>query len=119
MNFLVLRWKWANPETNLWNLLNSIWTGKEEKEVLQILTQVSVTKREQEINLDEADFDEKKKINKRKKLILQGLEPEEADRQLERAAAASSSQPRRKKRRRPAKEDAAEPTGDDEAAGDS
>lgn len=87
--------------------------------MLQILTQVSVTKREQEINLDEADFDEKKKINKRKKLILQGLEPEEADRQLERAAAASSSQPRRKKRRRPAKEDAAEPTGDDEAAGDS
>lgn len=54
-----------------------------EKEVIKILTQVSVTKREQEINLDEQDFGEKKRINKRKKLILQGLDPEEADRQID------------------------------------
>ena len=54
-----------------------------EKEVIKILTQVSVTKREQEINLDEQDFDEKRRINKRKKLIEQGLDPEEADRQIE------------------------------------
>lgn len=54
-----------------------------EKEVIQILTQVAVTKREQEIKLDEADFDEKKKINKRKRLIEQGLEPEEADKVIE------------------------------------
>jgi len=54
-----------------------------EKEVIQILTQVAVTKREQEIKLDDADFDEKKKINKRKRLIEQGLEPEEADKIIE------------------------------------
>lgn len=49
----------------------------------KILVQVSVTKREQEIKLDEEDFDEKRRINKRKKLIESGLEPEEADRQIE------------------------------------
>ena len=48
--------------------------GKEEKEVIQILIQVNITKREQEIKLDEEDFDEKRKINKHKKLISQGLE---------------------------------------------
>lgn len=42
-----------------------------------------MTKREQEINLDEQDFGEKKRINKRKKLIEQGLDPEEADREIE------------------------------------
>ena len=54
-----------------------------EKEVIKILTQVAVTKREQEINLDEQDFGEKKRINKRKKLIEKGLDPEEADREIE------------------------------------
>ena len=49
----------------------------------KILAQVSVTKREQEIKLDEADFDEKRRINKRKKLIESGMDPEEADRQME------------------------------------
>ena len=71
-------------------------TAKEEKEVMKILTQVSVTKREQEIKLDEADFDEKKKINKRKKLITKGFDPEEADRQLEK----STQQTGRKRKRR-------------------
>ena len=42
-----------------------------------------MTKREQEINLDEQDFGEKKRINKRKKLIEKGLDPEEADREIE------------------------------------
>jgi ATP-dependent RNA helicase DDX49/DBP8 len=54
-----------------------------EKEVIKILTQVAVTKREQEINLDEQDFGEKKRINKRKKLIEKGMSPEEADREIE------------------------------------
>ncbi|KAI9563095.1 hypothetical protein GHT06_010552 [Daphnia sinensis] len=54
-----------------------------EKEVIKIMTQVAVTKREQEINLDEQDFGEKKRINKRKKLIEKGLDPEEADREIE------------------------------------
>ena len=111
MHFTKINW------IKIWN-----WAEKEEKEVLQILAQVSVTKREQEINLDEADFDEKKKINKRKKLILQGLEPEEADLQLEKAAAAASSasgstsQSRRKRRRKAA---APKVTDVDEAADDS
>lgn len=53
--------------------------------MIRILTQVEVTKREQEIKLDEEgqDFDEKKRINKRKKLIEKGLEPEEADKAIE------------------------------------
>jgi len=50
---------------------------------MKILTQVSVTKREQEIKLDEDDFDEKKRINLRKKLIQGGMEPEEADKDIE------------------------------------
>lgn len=53
--------------------------------MIRILNQVQVTKREQEIKLDEEgqDFNEKKRINKRKKLIEKGLEPEEADKTIE------------------------------------
>jgi ATP-dependent RNA helicase DDX49/DBP8 len=47
--------------------------------VVTIFPQISVTKREAEIELDETDFFEKKMINKRKKLILEGMDPEEAD----------------------------------------
>ena len=49
------------------------------KQVAKILTQVSVTKREAEINLDETDFYERKAINKRKKLILEGRDPDEEE----------------------------------------
>ncbi|XP_068082762.1 probable ATP-dependent RNA helicase DDX49 [Anabrus simplex] len=52
------------------------------KEVAKIFTQVSVTKREAEIKLDETDFYERKKINKRKKLILEGKDPDEEEEQL-------------------------------------
>uniref|UniRef100_A0AAX7SDT4 RNA helicase n=1 Tax=Astatotilapia calliptera TaxID=8154 RepID=A0AAX7SDT4_ASTCA len=56
----------------------------EEKEVLKILTQVNVTRRECEIKLESTDFDEKKEINKRKQLILEGKDPElEAKRKAE------------------------------------
>jgi len=41
------------------------------------LTEISVAKREAEIKLDETDFYEKKMINKRKKLILEGQDPDE------------------------------------------
>ncbi|XP_072245326.1 probable ATP-dependent RNA helicase DDX49 [Leuresthes tenuis] len=55
-----------------------------EKEVLKILTQVNVTRRECEIRLESTDFDEKKEINKRKQLILEGKDPElEAKRKAE------------------------------------
>ena len=50
-----------------------------DKEIVNIFTEISVTKREAEIRLDETDFFEKKMINKRKKLILEGMDPEEAD----------------------------------------
>ncbi|KAJ1526016.1 hypothetical protein ONE63_009190 [Megalurothrips usitatus] len=51
----------------------------DDKEVAKIITQVSVTKREAEIKLDETDFYEKKAINKRKKLILEGKDPDEEE----------------------------------------
>ncbi|MEE6487870.1 hypothetical protein FKM82_015066 [Ascaphus truei] len=55
-----------------------------ESEVLRILTQVNVTRRECEIKLECADFDEKKEINKRKQLILEGKDPDlEAKRKAE------------------------------------
>ncbi|XP_058794004.1 probable ATP-dependent RNA helicase DDX49 isoform X2 [Phymastichus coffea] len=50
-----------------------------DKEIVTIFTQISVTKREAEIILDETDFYEKKMINKRKKLIMEGMDPEEVD----------------------------------------
>uniref|UniRef100_A0A7N8X0L6 RNA helicase n=1 Tax=Mastacembelus armatus TaxID=205130 RepID=A0A7N8X0L6_9TELE len=56
----------------------------EEKEVLKILTHVNVTRRECEIKLESTDFDEKKEINKRKQLILEGKDPDlEAKRKAE------------------------------------
>ncbi|XP_064808462.1 probable ATP-dependent RNA helicase DDX49 [Oncorhynchus masou masou] len=56
----------------------------EEKEVLTILTQVNVARRECEIKLESTDFDEKKEINKRKQMILEGKDPEvEAKRKAE------------------------------------
>ncbi|XP_068090300.1 probable ATP-dependent RNA helicase DDX49 [Hyperolius riggenbachi] len=55
-----------------------------ESEVLKILTQVNVTRRECEIKLECTDFDEKKEINKRKQLILEGKDPDlEAKRKAE------------------------------------
>jgi len=50
-----------------------------DKEVMKILTQVSVTRREAEIKLDESNFYEKKLINKRKDLILDGKDPDEVE----------------------------------------
>ncbi|KAG8594858.1 hypothetical protein GDO81_001343 [Engystomops pustulosus] len=55
-----------------------------ESEVLNILTQVNVTRRACEIKLEGTDFDEKKEINKRKQLILEGKDPDlEAKRKAE------------------------------------
>ncbi|XP_053855403.1 probable ATP-dependent RNA helicase DDX49 [Vidua macroura] len=56
----------------------------QEQQVLDILTQVNVTRRECEIELEGMDFDEKKEINKRKQMILEGKDPElEARRKAE------------------------------------
>ncbi len=54
------------------------------KEVAKFLSQVKVTMREAEIKLDETDFDEKKLINKKKKLILEGKDPEFIEKKLKR-----------------------------------
>ncbi|XP_042691665.1 probable ATP-dependent RNA helicase DDX49 [Centrocercus urophasianus] len=48
----------------------------EEKLVLDILNHVNVTRRECEIELEYMDFDEKKEINKRKQMILEGKDPD-------------------------------------------
>ena len=48
----------------------------DDEAVAEILMQVSVTRREQEIKLDQMDFEEKKYINKRKELILKGIDPD-------------------------------------------
>ncbi|CAG5133021.1 unnamed protein product [Candidula unifasciata] len=51
----------------------------DEKEAMKILTEVAVSRREAEIRLDEKDFGEKREINKRKKLILEGIDPEKEE----------------------------------------
>lgn len=54
-----------------------------DKEIVTILTQISVAKREAEMKLDETDFYGKRMINKRKKLILEGKDPDEIEEILE------------------------------------
>jgi ATP-dependent RNA helicase DDX49/DBP8 len=63
---------------------------------MKILTQVSVTRREAEIKLDETNFYERKLINKRKNLILEGKDPDEVEEEEEK---------RKRKRRRKKKAD--------------
>ncbi|XP_013395640.1 probable ATP-dependent RNA helicase DDX49 [Lingula anatina] len=52
----------------------------QEKEVMKILTEVAVTRREAEIKLDEQDFGEKKEINKRKRLMIEGKDQDKEGR---------------------------------------
>ncbi|CAH0392930.1 unnamed protein product [Bemisia tabaci] len=52
------------------------------KEVAKIFTEVVVTKKASESKLDESDFHEKRKIHRRKKLILEGKDPDEIEEQL-------------------------------------
>ncbi|XP_023013591.2 putative ATP-dependent RNA helicase Dbp45A [Leptinotarsa decemlineata] len=54
----------------------------DETEVGKIFTQISVTKSESFLKLDEGDFFEKSLINKRKKWILEGLDPDEEEAKL-------------------------------------
>ncbi|EFA02088.1 probable ATP-dependent RNA helicase DDX49 [Tribolium castaneum] len=51
----------------------------DDSEVGKIFTQISVTKSEAYIKLDEQDFYEKKMINKRKKWMMEGLDPDEEE----------------------------------------
>ncbi|XP_050697693.1 probable ATP-dependent RNA helicase DDX49 [Eriocheir sinensis] len=51
----------------------------DEAGVTRIMKQVNVTRRMQEIRLDQTDFDERRNINKRKRLILEGRDPDEEE----------------------------------------
>ncbi|VDK89499.1 unnamed protein product [Litomosoides sigmodontis] len=53
-----------------------------DKKVTQYVTQVLVTKREAEIKLDQQNFGERKAINKRKEMLIAGLDPDEVERTL-------------------------------------
>jgi len=55
-----------------------------EERVAEILVQVNTTLREADIELGEQDWDERKNINKRKRIILQGDDPDEVRKQKER-----------------------------------
>lgn len=46
------------------------------KEVAKIFTHISVTRRECEVQVDQSEFYERKEINKKKQLILEGKDPE-------------------------------------------
>ncbi|CAB3383731.1 Hypothetical predicted protein [Cloeon dipterum] len=48
----------------------------DEKEVAKIFTEVTVTRRQAEIELDETDFMEKKELNKRKDIVFAGKDPD-------------------------------------------
>jgi ATP-dependent RNA helicase DDX49/DBP8 len=48
------------------------------------VTEVLVAKREAEVKLDESGFGEKREINRKKHMILAGIDPEEADKFMER-----------------------------------
>ena len=56
-----------------------------DNEVADIHAQVSVTKREQDIELGKMDYDERRNIHKRKKLIANGLDPDEVEREKKKA----------------------------------
>uniref|UniRef100_A0A914UN69 RNA helicase n=1 Tax=Plectus sambesii TaxID=2011161 RepID=A0A914UN69_9BILA len=50
-----------------------------DKKVTQYVTQVLVAKREAEIKLDKQNFGEKREINKRKQMIMEGIDPSEVE----------------------------------------
>ncbi|KAL8610764.1 hypothetical protein ACOMHN_016747 [Nucella lapillus] len=76
-----------------------------EKEVLEIFAEVAISRREAEIKLDQQDFGEQKRINKRKQVILEGKDPEEEEeRQTKRKKTSSKSKEEVKKEKEDRKE---------------
>ncbi|KAL7646073.1 UNVERIFIED_CONTAM: hypothetical protein RMT77_002974 [Armadillidium vulgare] len=51
-----------------------------EDQIQKILREVNITKREQQIKLETSDFDERKIIYKRKRLICEGIDPDDEER---------------------------------------
>ncbi len=74
----------------------------DDEHVAEILTQVNVTRREQELKLEGLNFGEKREINKRKELIKEGLDPdvEEKRRERERRKRIKAVRRENKKRRK-------------------
>ncbi|XP_076282768.1 putative ATP-dependent RNA helicase Dbp45A [Lasioglossum baleicum] len=68
-----------------------------DKEIVTMITQISVAKREAEMHLDETDFYEKRMINKRKKLILEGKDPDEIEEILEKKKSGKSKKSKKRK----------------------
>ena len=54
------------------------------RKLFYFLLQVNTTLREVNIELDEKDWDERRNINKRKRLILEGKDPDEVRKDLDR-----------------------------------
>merc|ERR1712126_100195 len=54
----------------------SIGVKLKEDEVVKIHTQVGVTRREANVQLTETDFDERRNVNRRKRWINEGKDPE-------------------------------------------
>lgn len=52
--------------------------------MVSIVTEVQVTKRAQELKVVDSEVVERRRVNKLKDLILDGMEPEEAERALDR-----------------------------------
>lgn len=55
-----------------------------DKKVAEHVTEVLVAKREAEIRLDREHFGERREINKRKQMILEGMTPDEVDKAMTR-----------------------------------
>lgn len=67
---------------NTWYYNTDFYIFCADDEVGKIFTQISVSKGEAHIKLDEKDFYEKKMINLKKKWILDGLDPDEEEEKL-------------------------------------
>ena len=79
--------------------------------------QVNVTRREQELKLEGLDFDEKKKTNRRKKLIMEGKDPDTEDKERERARRKRVKAIRRDFQKKRGKKTAAKKEGEEQKSG--
>ncbi len=75
------------------------YDGINDADVAEIHVQVSVTKREQDIKLSEMDFDEKRNINRRKKLIEQGQNPDQVEMEKRKAWKAKQRELRKQRKK--------------------
>ncbi|XP_052701897.1 probable ATP-dependent RNA helicase DDX49 [Crassostrea angulata] len=72
-----------------------------EKDVMKILVEVATAKREAEIRLDERDFGVQKEINKRKKLLMEGKDPDEEARKKQKYVREKNQEKKNKRTQKP------------------